>query len=61
VSGLLVAALYWGSQPSTYPELITALNRHQDEFGPTIGTWNYTVGDANYQVAFSHYDSNEIN
>jgi hypothetical protein len=43
------------------PELITALNRHQDEFGPTIGIWNYTVGDANYQVAFSHYDANEIN
>ena len=43
------------------PELITALNRHLDEFEPTIGIWNYTVGDANYQVAFSHYDSNEIN
>jgi hypothetical protein len=43
------------------PELITALNRHQDVFGPTIGIWNHTVGDANYQVAFSHYDSNEIN
>jgi hypothetical protein len=39
-------------------ELVTALNRHQDEFGPAIGTWNHTVGDANYQVAFSHYDSN---
>jgi hypothetical protein len=50
-------------QPTEHlpPELITALNRHQDEFGPTVGTWNYTVGDANYQVAFSHYDSNEIN
>ena len=43
------------------PELITALYRHQEEFGPTIGIWNYTVGDANYQVAFSHYDANEIN
>jgi len=31
------------------------------EFGPAIGTWNYTVDDANYQVAFSHYDSDEIN
>ncbi len=49
-------------QPTEHlpPELITALNRHQDEFGLTIGTWNYTVGDANYRVAFSHYDSNEI-
>jgi len=35
------------------PELITALNRHQDEFGPTIGIWNYTVGDANYQVVLA--------
>ena len=43
------------------PGLVTALNRHPDEFGPTIGTWNYTVGGANYQVPFSHYDSNEIN
>jgi hypothetical protein len=43
------------------PELITALNRHQEEFGPTIGIWNYSAGDANYQVAFSHYDANEIN
>jgi hypothetical protein len=43
------------------PELITALNRHQNVFGPTIGTWNYTIGDANYQVVFSGYDSNEIN
>jgi hypothetical protein len=43
------------------PELITALNRHQAVFEPTIGIWNYTVGDANYQVAFPHYDSNEIN
>lgn len=42
------------------PRLITA-HRHQDEFGPTIGTWNYTVGDANYQVVFSHYNSNVIN
>lgn len=50
-------------QPAEHlpPELITALNRHLDEFELTIGTWNYTVGDANYQVAFSHYDSNEIN
>jgi hypothetical protein len=38
--------------------LITALNRHPDEFERTIGTWNYTVGDANYQVVFSHYNSN---
>ena len=43
------------------PKLITALNRHQDEFEPTVGTWNYTVGDANYQVVFSHYNSNLIN
>jgi len=43
------------------PRLITALNRHLDEFGPTIGTWNYTVGDANYQVVFSRYNSNVIN
>jgi hypothetical protein len=43
------------------PELITALYRHQDLFGPTIGTWNYTIGDANYQLVFSRYDSNEIN
>lgn len=43
------------------PRLIMALNRHQDEFGPTIGTWNYTVGDANYQVVFSDYNSNAIN
>ena len=43
------------------PRLITALHRYQDEFGPTIGTWNYTVGDANYQVVFSHYNSNVIN
>jgi len=43
------------------PELITALNRHQEKFGPAIGIWNYTVGDADYQVAFSHHDANEIN
>jgi hypothetical protein len=43
------------------PRLITAVNHHLDEFEPTIGTWNYTVGDANYQVVFSHYDPNEIN
>jgi hypothetical protein len=43
------------------PELIAALNRHPDEFEPTIGTWIYTVGDANYQVVFSHYKSNAIN
>jgi hypothetical protein len=43
------------------PELITALNCHQDVFGPRTGTWNYTVGDAHYQVVFSLYDSNEIN
>jgi hypothetical protein len=43
------------------PRLITALNRHLDEFEPTIGTWNYTVGDANYQVVFSHYNSDVIN
>jgi hypothetical protein len=43
------------------PELITVLHRHQDLFGPTIGTWNYTIGDANYQVVFSRYDLNEIN
>src|SRR5947209_20371697 len=43
------------------PRLVTALNRHLDEFGPTLGTWNYTVGDANYRVVFSDYDSNEIN
>jgi hypothetical protein len=43
------------------PKLITALNRHQDEFEPTVGTWNYTVGDANYQVVFSRYSSNAIN
>jgi hypothetical protein len=43
------------------PRLVTALNRHVDEFGPTIGIWNYTVGDANYQVVFSHYNSNVIN
>jgi hypothetical protein len=43
------------------PGLVTALNRHLDVFGPTIGTWNYTVGDANYQVVFSHYNSNAIN
>ncbi len=43
------------------PELITALNRHQDVFGPTIGIWNYTVRDANYRVVFSHYDPNKIN
>jgi hypothetical protein len=40
---------------------MTALNRHSDEFEPTIGTWIYTVGDANYQVVFSHYKSNAIN
>ena len=43
------------------PELITALNRHQLEFEPIIGTWNYTVGDANYQVAFSFYDMRNTN
>ena len=43
------------------PELITALNRHPDEFEPAIGTWIYTVGDANYQVVFSRYNSNAIN
>jgi hypothetical protein len=25
------------------------------------GTWDYTVGDANYQVVFSHYNSSVIN
>jgi hypothetical protein len=51
------------AQPAEHlpPELSTALNQHLDEFGPTIGTWTYTVGDANYQVAFSHYESNEFN
>ena len=43
------------------PELITALNRHQVEFEATIGTWNYTVGDANYQVAFSFIDLRNTN
>ena len=43
------------------PKLIAALNRHLDEFEPIIGTWNYTVGDANYQVVFSHHNSNVIN
>ena len=43
------------------PTLATALDRHRDQFGPAIGTWNYTVGDANYQVVFSHYKSNLIN
>ena len=41
-------------QPTEHlpPELITALDRHLDEFEPIIGTWNYTVGDADYQVAY---------
>jgi len=39
------------------PELVRALSRHQDEFAPAIEIWNHTVGDANCQVAFSHYDS----
>jgi len=43
------------------PKLITALNRRHDEFEPAVGTWNYTVADANYQVVFSHYNSNLIN
>ena len=43
------------------PRLITALDRHVDQFGPAIGTWHYTVGDANYQVVFSHYKSNVVN
>ena len=43
------------------PRLIASLHHHQDEFGPTIGIWNYTVGDANYQVVFSRYVSNVIN
>ncbi len=44
-------------QPTEHlpPELITALNRHLDEFEPIIGTWNYTVGDANYRVAFRRF------
>jgi hypothetical protein len=43
------------------PRLITALNRHLDEFEPTIGTWIFTLDDANYQVVFSHYVSKAIN
>jgi hypothetical protein len=43
------------------PRLIAALNGHLDQFEPAIGTWNYTVGDANYQVLFSLRDSNVIN
>ena len=43
------------------PRLITALNRQIDVFGPNIGTWNYTVDNANYQVLLSHYNSNLIN
>ena len=43
------------------PELTAALNRHRDEFEPTIGTWNYIVGDANYQVAFSFIDLRNTN
>jgi len=35
--------------------------RPLDQFGPAVGTWNYTVSDANYQVVFSHYNSDVIN
>ena len=41
--------------------LVTALNRHLDVFGLPIGKWHYTVGDASYQVVFSHYNSKVIN
>ena len=34
-------------------ELLTALNRYLQEFNPTIGQWDYTVGDTTYRVAFS--------
>jgi len=53
-----LAALRFGLNYIAWP---CNVNRHQDEFEPTVGTWNYTVGDANYQVVFSHYNSNVIN
>jgi hypothetical protein len=42
-----IATGVWPAEPLP-PRLITALNRHPNVFGPTIGTWNYTVGNANY-------------
>jgi hypothetical protein len=34
-------------------ELLQALNRYLEEFDPSIGTWNYTVGQTAYQVNFT--------
>jgi hypothetical protein len=34
-------------------EFVAAFHRYVDEFDPSIGTWNYAVGGANYQAAFT--------
>ncbi len=50
-----------GSAELLPSRLIASLNHHQDEFGPTVGIWNYTIGNASYRVVSSQYTSNVIN
>ena len=35
------------------PELLRALNHYLDEFDPSVGTWNHTIGLTAYEVNFT--------
>jgi hypothetical protein len=34
-------------------EMLAALQRHLDEFQPSVGSWNYKVGDTDYRAFFT--------